>query len=80
MLKNTRSCDDDLLDKNQLTYNQIYTFASMTQSTPTINRDNMTNYRMFEYTQNWSTKTSANGRIRNATEFLETPLNEIATK
>jgi hypothetical protein len=23
MLKNTRSCDDDLLDKNQLTYNQI---------------------------------------------------------
>ncbi len=47
-----RCCDDDLLDKNQLTYNQIYTFASVTQSTtPTINRVNMKNYRMFEYTQ-----------------------------
>ncbi len=34
MLKNKMSCDDDLLDKNQL--NQIYTFASMTHSTPTI--------------------------------------------
>ena len=70
MLKNKRSCDDNLLDKNQL--NQIYTFASMMQSTtPTINRVNMTELTNFEYTKKWSTETdtSAPSLICNATEF-----------
>jgi hypothetical protein len=41
-----------------------YTIASMTQSTPTIDRDNITKLTNLEYTKNRSPETSAPGRIR----------------